>query len=111
MDMKKPFINIDGKLKYSNLSYISSLDCNDEVKVLVGGKEDLDYAHLVNDIASKQVVTTIFQIENNVNQDSQRDLIKKYKDIANIIIRDNFKYPYKILPQLHVLIWGNERRK
>ena len=111
MDMKKPFINIDGKLKYSNLSYISSLDCNDEVKVLVGGREDLDYAHLVNDIASKRVVTTIFQIENNVYQDTREDLIEKYKDLASIIIDDNFKYPYKILPQLHVLIWGNERRR
>ena len=111
MDMKPPSLGEDGKLQYSNLSYIKKLDCNDEVKVLIGGKKELNYAHLVNNIASRLGIPTILQIKNNIYQNTRMDLIRKYKDLVDTVIFDGFKAPYRILPQLHVLIWGNERRK
>ena len=111
MDMKPPSIGRNKKLQYSNLSYISKLDCSDEVKVLIGSEKDLEYAHLVNNIASRLGIPTILQIKNNIYQDTRMDLIRKYKDLVDTVIFDGFKAPYRILPQLHVLIWGNERRR
>ena len=107
MDIK--FIN--GKCM-SNLSYIKKLRPNiDEIKVLVGNKKELMFAKKINKIASEHNILTIIQVKNNVGKDTLESLVKKYKWVIVQVINDK-KYTWnniRLLPQLHVWIWGNRK--
>lgn len=77
----------------------------DEIKVLVGDESDLDFAREVNNLASQRDVLTIVQVMNDFENDAFEDLAVKYDWLS----RQEFLEPVRILPQLHVLVWGNER--
>lgn len=97
---------MDMKPGLSDLSLIWMLDPErDEVKVLVGDVDDLEFAHEVNKRAAKNNILTIIQVKNNYQNDDRMNLIEKYKWLTD----QKFLEPVRILPQLHVLIWGNKR--
>lgn len=99
-------ILMDMKPKFSDLSFINLLaPQRDEVKVLVGDESDLEFAHEINQRASENSVLTIVQVKNDFRNDRLEDLIAKYDWLS----KQTFLDPVRILPQLHVLIWGNER--
>ena len=88
------------------LSRIQRLDHHhDEIKVLVGDESDLDFAHKVNTFASRYDILTIVQVKNDFENDTRESLIAKYDWLSQQI----FCEPVRILPQLHVLVWGNKR--
>lgn len=109
MDMKPIFMGEDGKIHNSNTNFISRLNSEDEIKVLVGDVTDLPHAKYVNKIAAEYGITTIIQVKNDYQDDDREDLIKKYKWLVEAHQIDPFIEPVRILPQLHVLIWGNQR--
>ncbi len=95
----------------SNKSFIGKLRPNiDEIKVLVGNKKDLRYARMIHKIAYKNNIKTILQVRNDVGNDNYKDLVEKYEWLSNEILNDTYKWNnIKVLPQLHVLIWGNSK--
>ena len=104
-------ICMDMKPGISDVFLIKRLVPNDEVKILVGCEEDLVYAREINNLASETKVMTIIQIENDVGKDTTADLVEKYRRVVEAILQNPLREPYRILPQLHTLIWGNERMR
>ncbi len=99
-------VMMDAKPGHFILSRIDRLNPDkDEIKVLVGGESDLDFAREVNIFASQRDVLTIVQVKNDLENDTPEDLIAKYDWLS----QQKFYDPVRILPQLHVLIWGNKR--
>lgn len=99
-------IMMDAKPGHFTPYRIDQLDPdNDEIKVLVGDESDLVFAREVNNLASQRGVLTIVQIKNNFENDTLEDLIAKYDWLS----QQEFCEPVRILPQLHVLVWGNKR--
>jgi len=97
---------MDMKPGLSDLEFINMLDPKrDEVKVLVADPSDLEFAHKVNQLAAKNNVLSIIQVKNDYENNDRYDLIERYKWLVN----QKFIEPVRILPQLHVLIWGNRR--
>lgn len=111
MDMKPPQINVEGKLIYSSPLLIRNLRSCDEVKVLISKESDFKYALMINRMAAECCVTTILQVLNNTGNDSRIALVRKYQWLVEEVKGYNFKEPYRVLPQLHVLIYGNQRRR
>lgn len=100
------YVMMDAKPGHINTTLISKLNPNiDEIKVLVGDEDDLRFAQSVNHKASYFDVLTIIQVKNDCERDTYEDLIKKYIWLTE----QKFISPVRILPQLHVLIWGNKR--
>lgn len=97
---------MDMKPGMSDLELIAMLDPErDEVKVLVGDPDDLEFAHKVNRLASENNILTIIQVKNDYKNDDRYELIERYK----WLVTQEFLEPVRILPQLHTLIWGNKR--
>ena len=106
MDMKTPCTG-----EKSNISFIRKLrpekDC---IKTLILNQKDLNYAQQIQKKAQKYKITQILQPCNDVGKDSTQDLIIKLKWIIEQTTKNPEKWTYvRILPQQHVLIYGNKR--
>jgi len=79
------------------------------IKVVVSDEDDLKYAYKVFDMFKDydHYITPC----NTTPGDPNLDLIyKKTRDITQLVLDDD-RYDIRVLPQLHVLLWGNERGK
>ena len=108
MDIKTPCTG-----EKSNESLILKLNPKkDEIKTLINDEKDYEYSVKINALAKKIGISQVLQPCNSVGKDCLSSLAIKYKWICELVLRDNrWGDNIKILPQLHVLIWGNERRK
>lgn len=108
MDIKTP---CTGEKSNENLIY--KLDPKkDEVKTLISDIKDYEYALKVNKQTRKLNLSQVLQPCNLVGKEGRDSLIEKYNWICGMALKDKrWGQNIRILPQLHVLIWGNERKK
>jgi 7-carboxy-7-deazaguanine synthase len=104
MDAKTPSTG-----EKSNLDLILKLDPKDEVKTLISDRRDYEYAIKVNEKVKQARCRQILQPLNLVGQDNTQDLIDKLKWIGDLVLSDRRWYNVRVLPQVHVLLWGNKR--
>ena len=93
MDMKCPSSGMNDRMKHTNIAYLKTTD---QLKFVISGKEDLEYA--VSFINSNEPVCNI--IFTPVGGMDLRPLAEE------VIER---KLSVRVLPQLHKIIWGGKR--
>jgi len=104
MDAKTPSTGEE-----SNLDLILNLRPQDEVKTLIADRKDYEYAIKVNKKVRQAGCHQILQPLNLVGQDSMTGLLEKLRWIGNLVLSDNRWFQVHVLPQVHVLLWGNKR--
>lgn len=105
MDIKTPCTKVN-----SNESLIKFLREGDEIKTLINNEEDYKYALHINQLTRRTPCTQILQIFNNVGDDTPNNLISKLKWLTEKVIKDSEQWEnIRVLPQLHVLIYGNKK--
>jgi len=109
MDIKSPCTG-----EKSNVKLIKNLREKDYIKVLIEDEIDLQYARSLDDLAKDVGCSIILQPYNKVTKNTTMDLLKKLKWISEEVLNDIKTKKHKwgkvrVLPQQHVLIWGNRR--
>lgn len=93
LDIKCPSSNMHKKMRFDNISH---LDMDDQLKFVIGSKEDYDYAKKI--INRYDVICPIFfQPVEGTNP----------KELAGWILEDGLNV--KLGLQIHKIIWGNKR--
>ncbi|MEA3458262.1 MAG: radical SAM protein [Candidatus Thermoplasmatota archaeon] len=93
LDIKCPSSNMHEKMRFDNISY---LNMDDQLKFVIGNKEDYDYAKRI--ITRYDVICPIFfQPVEGTNP----------KELAGWILEDGLNV--KLGLQIHKVIWGNKR--
>jgi 7-carboxy-7-deazaguanine synthase len=98
MDIKCPSSMMSGRNNYGNIQYLTS---NDEVKFVVGNREDFDWACEIirtYDLASKAGVNLFSPVYGKLS----------YSDLANWIL--SCKLPVRMQIPLHKIIWPDISR-
>jgi 7-carboxy-7-deazaguanine synthase len=106
MDMKTPITK-----EKSNKNLIKYLGPKDYVKLLINDLKDLDYAREINEITKEVGCGIVLQPYNIMKSDDEETLISKLKWIIEEVSKDKIEWNenLRILPQLHVLLWGNKK--
>jgi len=105
MDMKTPSTG-----EKSNESLILKLRSKDEVKTLIHDMVDYEYAVKINKIVRGVGCKQILQPLNLVGEDTIGDLLDKYRWICEMVVKDRrWGGDVRVIPQLHVFLWGNKR--
>lgn len=105
MDMKTPSTG-----EKSDESLILELKSKDEVKTLIHDTKDYEYAVKINKIAMGVGCKQILQPLNLVGEDSVSSLLDKYRWICEMVVKDRrWGRNVRVIPQLHVFLWGNKR--
>lgn len=82
-----------------------------EVKIVIADDSDYQFAKRLRNRWSHSRMHFVLQVynpyvgEEKVNID---DLLTRYKELINKVKQDKW-YNVRVLPQMHVLLWGNER--
>ncbi len=79
------------------------------IKVVVSNEEDYEYAKIIFD-RYPTIPHFITPCNLHPGEPVLDDIYNKTKDILEMIINDK-RFDITILPQLHVLLWGNERMR
>lgn len=106
IDMKTPSTG-----EKSNESLVYKLRPQDEVKSLICTREDYEHAIKINQKVARVGCKHILQPLNLVGRDTTKSLLEKYKWICEMVIHDGRWTNVHVIPQLHVLLWGNRRGK
>lgn len=77
------------------------------LKVVVFDDADYDYAVAVHQ--RYPGISISLQVGNDVGTDDMADWLRKLEWLASKVIADNRMQEVTVLPQLHVLLWGNKR--
>ncbi|WP_149847111.1 7-carboxy-7-deazaguanine synthase QueE [Paenibacillus sp. 37] len=83
---------------------------NVSLKVVIFDELDYEYAKKVHKIYP--LVPLFLQVGNSEvtsNEDVSRQLLKKLEWLFDLVISDSDMQTARVLPQLHTLIWNNER--
>ena len=97
MDLKCPSSGMMGKNLYENINFLKPMD---EVKFVIGNREDYDWAKKIieeNDLLNKCNIlfSTVFE---SLSQD----------ELAGWILKDKLKVRFQL--QLHKYIWDPDKR-
>ena len=95
MDIKCPGSGQSNRMDFSN---IELLGASDQLKFIIASHEDYDYAKGIIE-KYEPLCTVIMMPVGGTN----------IRELANWILAD--KLEVRVLPQLHKIIWGNERAK
>lgn len=107
MDIKTPCTG-----EKSNEDLILKLNPEkDEIKTLINDMDDYEYAIKINSVTKKIGITQVLQPCNLTGSYFLPVLAKKYKWICELVLRDKRWGNIRVMPQLHLFIWGNERRR
>ena len=105
MDMKTPSTG-----EKSNESLILKLKSKDEIKTLIHDMKDYEYAVKINKIVEGVGCKQILQPLNLVGEDTISGLLGKYRWISELVAKDRrWGSNVRVIPQMHVLLWGNKR--
>ena len=105
MDMKTPSTG-----EKSNESLILELKPKDEVKTLIHDMTDYEYAVKINKIVEGVGCKQILQPLNLVKEDTISSLLDKYRWICEMVVKDRrWGDNVRVIPQMHVFLWGNKR--
>ena len=98
MDLKTPYSKMEKKNRYENIQYLKS---SDEVKFVIGSREDYDWA--------KEILNK-YDLVNKVEQVLFSPVFDKVENIelANWILEDKLKVRFQL--QMHKYIWHPETR-
>ncbi len=98
MDLKTPYSRMDKKNRYENIKHLKPID---EVKFVIGSREDYDWA---KDILNK------YDLLNKVEQVLFSPVFDKVENIelANWILEDKLNVRFQL--QMHKYIWHPEER-
>ena len=80
---------------------------NPDLKIVVFDEMDLHYAKEV--LARHPDIPLTVQVGNRVGEDGRESLIQRLGWVAERVLRDPAFTDVAVLPQLHVLLWGNRR--
>lgn len=99
-----------------------------QIKIVIFSAQDIEFAAAVFDIVSdygdipedayylsigNTCLPTYSDVEKNIDEDQKNNLVgnllNEYNILSNLVMRDKRLSFAKILPQLHVLVWGNEQ--
>jgi 7-carboxy-7-deazaguanine synthase len=78
-----------------------------DLKVVVFDESDLDYAREVR--RRYPVLPFTLQLGNRVGEDDEASLLRRLRWLAEAALGDPAFADVRVLPQLHVLLWGNRR--
>jgi 7-carboxy-7-deazaguanine synthase len=98
MDLKTPYSNMEKKNRYENIQHLKSTD---EVKFVIGSREDYDW--------SKEIVLK-YDLLNRVEQVLFSPVFDKVEniDLANWILEDKLNVRFQL--QMHKYIWHPETK-
>lgn len=98
MDIKTPYSKMDKKNRFENITHLKSAD---EVKFVIGSKEDYEWV--------KEILTK-YDIINKVGQVLLSPVFDKVEniDLANWILEDKLNVRFQL--QMHKYIWHPETR-
>ena len=95
MDMKCPSSGMEGKMVLANLELLSPVD---QLKFVVADRNDMMYAYELlqeHPVQCNVIFTPVGGLE--------------LKPVADFVLKKNLNV--RVLPQLHKLIWGDERMR
>lgn len=102
------------KTNFNTLDFIieNLLNKNISIKIVIFDDEDLKYAKYVRQCYPQ--VPFFLQVGNDNIQAKNKEklinhLLKKYEWLINNVIQSKELNDVKVLPQLHTLVWGNQR--
>jgi 7-carboxy-7-deazaguanine synthase len=95
MDVKCPSSGVSEEMNFHNFEYLSE---RDEIKFVVGGKEDYKWAKGIIRDHYKKGTITFSPVFGNI----------EYCDLVDWILKDKLDVRFQI--QLHKIIWGVEKR-
>lgn len=104
MDMKTPSTG-----EKSNEDLIFKLKPKDEVKTLIQDEKDYRYALRINKKVVSVGCSQVLQPLNLISKDNTMTLLDKYKWICDLVLKDSRWKNVRVIPQLHVFLWGNKR--
>ncbi len=78
-----------------------------DLKIVVFDDNDLTYAKKVHE--KHPGIPLTLQVGNRVGQDTREDLLGRLDWLAHQVLADASLEDVRVLPQLHVLLWGNRR--
>lgn len=95
MDVKCPSSGFSNEMNFNNFEYLSE---RDEIKFVIGGKDDYEWAKGIIKDYYKKGTTTFSPVFGSI----------EYSDLVDWILRDKLDVRFQI--QLHKIIWGVEKR-
>jgi 7-carboxy-7-deazaguanine synthase len=95
LDMKCPSSGFSGKMEFNNFEYLTG---KDEIKFIVGSREDYEWAKSIIREHYKNGTITFSPVFGKI----------KYEDVVEWILHDKLDARFQL--QLHKLIWSPERR-
>lgn len=78
-----------------------------DLKIVIFGEPDYAYSQDVHRRYPELPLT--LQVGNHVGTDDNCSLLAKLRWLANMVLADPTMQGVAVLPQLHVLLWGNQR--
>ena len=82
---------------------------NVTLKVVVFDDTDFEYAVYVRQKFSDPNIPLTLQVGNSVGEDTLPKLVEKLRWLIEKTVSDKRLFNTRVLPQLHVLVWGNRR--
>ncbi len=76
-------------------------------KVVIFGKQDLNYARTLTKLYPERLL--VLQVGTSLTNPSSEELLDTTRRLVEQVLQDNDFRDVIILPQLHVLLWGNKR--
>ncbi len=92
---------------WANLAATLAVAAAAELKIVVFDEGDLVYAREVH--ARHPECPLTLQVGNRVDQDDRAALLARLRWLADRALGDADLADVRVLPQLHVLLWGNKR--
>jgi len=92
---------------WERLRQTVSLARSPELKVVVFDRVDYEYARLVHERFPDLPLT--LQVGNLPQRDDAAALLQRLRQISAWVLDDQGMQGVRVLPQLHVLLWGNRR--
>lgn len=95
---------------YENIKkFLQDTNVKTVIKIPIFNDEDVEFLKLYHKLAANK--SKVYAMVGNEDPESEGDIssnvLKKYKTIIEKILKEKID-PIYILPQLHVLIWGNK---
>ena len=82
---------------------------NVALKIVVFDDTDFEYAVYVRQKFSDPSIPLTLQVGNAVGKDTLSNLVEKLRWLIERAVKDKRLFNVRVLPQLHVWVWGNQR--
>ena len=82
---------------------------NVALKVVVFDDTDYEYAVYIRQKFDDPSISFTLQVGNTVGEDTLSNLVEKLRWLIERAVKDKRLFNVRVLPQLHVWVWGNQR--